>query len=136
MIGIAKESSGKKYQLTKQAKLYDYIRSKDFARNLASISQSENRLSDLQDKEIRSHKTVWKNREEICENLTEAYTNITSRVDAIIQQEQEQEEQNDIQHPASQRLKNNAMADGNGNGRGDTPPPLEVFFEFLNRAVS
>ena len=122
MIGIAKESSGKKYQLTKQAKLYDYIRSKDFARNLASISQSENRLSDLQDKEIRSHKTLWKNREETCENLTEAYTNISSRIDAIIQQEQEQEqeEQNDIQHYTFQRLKNNAMVDGNGNGRGDT----------------
>jgi hypothetical protein len=88
--------------------------------NLASISQNENRLSDLQDKEIRSHKTLWKNREEIFGNLTEAYTNISSMVDAIIQQEQE--EQNDIQHDAAQRLKNNVMVDsnGNGNGRGDT----------------
>lgn len=120
LIGIAKESSSKKYQLTKQAKLYDYIRGKDFARNLVSISQNENRLSDLQDKEIRSHKTLWKNREEIFGNLTEAYTNISSMVDAIIQQEQE--EQNDIQHDAAQRLKNNIIVEGNGdgNGRGDT----------------
>jgi hypothetical protein len=119
LIGIAKESSSKKYQLTKQAKLYDYIRGKDFARNLVSISQNENRLSDLQDKEIRSHKTLWKNREEIFGNLTEAYTNISSMVDAIIQQDQE--EQIDIQHDADQRLKNNVMVDGNGdgNGRGD-----------------
>ena len=71
LIGIAKESSGKKGQLTKQAKLFEYVRSKDFVRNLASISESEKRLSDLQEKEIKSHKTLWKNREEICENLTD-----------------------------------------------------------------
>src|SRR5215207_1124690 len=121
LIGIAKESSGKKHQLTKQAKLYDYVRSKDFVRNLASISQIESRLSDFQKKEIKYHKTLWKNQEEIYDSLTEVHTNISSRIDAIIQQQAQQQEK-DMQPDTVQQLNNKAaVIDGNGNGssRGD-----------------
>jgi hypothetical protein len=114
LIEISKQSSSKKDQQTKRAILYDYIRGKEFARNLESISESESKLSDLQEKEIRSHKTMWKNRQSICENISESRINITSSIDAIIQQ---YEEQDKVKSEAAQELKNRVLVDGNGNGR-------------------
>ncbi len=117
LIEIAKQSSGKIDQQNKQAVLYDYIRSKEFSRNLASVYQLEIQLSDLQKKEEKAHHTLWKNRESLYKRLGQAYIDISRNIDSITG-EQEQE---GLEDPITQQQKSDLIEWG-GNGKGNIFP--------------
>lgn len=63
IIEISKNSVSKQDRETKQTKLYDYARSRDFYRQVESICIASEKMSKLQDDEEKSHNTLWNKRE-------------------------------------------------------------------------
>jgi hypothetical protein len=119
LIEISKQALSKKDLQTKRALLYDYIRGKEFSRDIESMSEIEGELLDLQEKEISKHKVWWKSRQTLYARIGEVGTNITTSIEAIVQRNKE--EQDTIKSEATQELKSKIIADhGNGNGNGDT----------------
>lgn len=84
LIGISKISNNKQEILTKQSKLYTYITGNEFSRQLEALYSVHARLTTLQDDEEKRHKTIWRKRTEVCKELKEHYTNISSGLDAIL----------------------------------------------------
>jgi hypothetical protein len=84
LIEISKMSNNKQEILTKQLKLYSYITGNEFSRQLEALYSVHARLTTLQDDEEKRHKTIWRKRTEVCKELKEHYTNISSGLDAIL----------------------------------------------------
>lgn len=84
LIEISKISNNKQEMLTKQSKLYSYITGQEFRRQLEALYSLHTGLTTLQDDEEKKHKTLWKKRTELCEDLKERYTNISSGLDALL----------------------------------------------------
>ena len=121
LIEISKQVVSKKDQQTKRALLYDYIRGKEFSRDIESISESVNKLLNNQESEISAHKRWWKSRQALYGRIGEFRTNITSSIEAIVQQQYQKEEQDTLKSEAAQELKSKVIADhGNGNGNTST----------------
>jgi hypothetical protein len=91
IIEISKQSSSKQDKETKQAKVYDYVRGRDFNRQIESICVIHDDMSKLQDKEEKDHKTLWKKREELHKQLRKTYIDISSGLDSIIQEQSKDE---------------------------------------------
>jgi hypothetical protein len=72
-------------QETKQAKLYDYIRSREFYRQIEALCDTHTKMSDLLKKERKDHETLWKKREALLKQLLDAYIDIGSGIDTIMQ---------------------------------------------------
>jgi hypothetical protein len=84
LIEISKMSNNKQEILTKQSKLYGYITGNEFSRQLEAIYSIHARSTTLQDDEEKRHKTMWRKRTELNKELKELYTNISSGLDAIL----------------------------------------------------
>jgi hypothetical protein len=117
LLGIAKESSSKIDQQNKRAALYDYIRSKEFSRNLASLYEVEAKLADLQRKEEKQHHTLWKDRESQYKRLGQANMEISRRIGSIIEEQEEEK----IQETITPQQKSELM-EYSGNGKGNKFP--------------
>ena len=63
---------------------YSYITGQEFHRQLEALYSVHIRLTTLQDDEEKRHKTLWKKRTQVYEELKERYTNISSGLDAIL----------------------------------------------------
>lgn len=85
IIEISKSSDSRKNQDTKQARVYDYIKSREFGRKLESLEKDDSDMMKLQKKEVKDHQILWKKRSEIMEKSRKAYTAISSELDSIIQ---------------------------------------------------
>ncbi|MDQ4067666.1 MAG: DUF2130 domain-containing protein [Thermoproteota archaeon] len=117
LIEIAKQSSSKIDQQNKQAALYDYIRSREFSRNLALLYQLEIQLHDLQKKEEKTHHTLWKNRESLYKRLGQTYIDMSRSIGSIM----EEEGQDGVQGSAPRQTKNE-LIEYSGNGKGNDFP--------------
>jgi hypothetical protein len=84
LIEISRMSNNKQEMLTKQSKLYGYVTGQEFRRQLEALYSVHTRLTTLRDDEEKKHKTWWKKRTEVYEELKERYTNISSGLDAIL----------------------------------------------------
>jgi len=84
LIAISKISNNKQEMLTKQAKLYSYITGNEFSRQLEALYSVHTRFNTLQDDEEQKHKTMWKKRTVVNNDLKDLYTNISSGLDAIL----------------------------------------------------
>jgi hypothetical protein len=78
IIEISKTSASTQDQETKQRKIYDYIRGRDFRNQIESICSTHEEMCKLQDKEEKDHKTLWKKREALQKQLRKTYINISS----------------------------------------------------------
>jgi hypothetical protein len=85
IIEISRNSESKKSQETKQARIYDYITSREFGRKLESLEKDDKEMMNLQTKEVKDHQILWKNRDDIMKRLRSTYTAISSEIDSIIQ---------------------------------------------------
>jgi hypothetical protein len=85
IIEISKEATSKQDLETKQSKIYDYIRGREFNSQIESICEAHKRLFDLQEKERRDHETTWKKRDELQKQLPDAHMHLRSGIDAITQ---------------------------------------------------
>jgi hypothetical protein len=86
LIQISRLSANKQHQATKQSKLYDYIGSREFCRQMETICESDAEESELQKKEEKDHLTLWKSRKAIQDKRRNAYVSISSALDAITQE--------------------------------------------------
>jgi hypothetical protein len=118
LIEISKQALSRKDVQTKRALLYDYIHGKEFSRNIEAISECVNKLVQSQEEETSKHKKWWKSRQALYTSIGEFRTNITSSIEAIAQQ-QDQEERDMPKNEAAQKMKSKVIAD-QGNGNGDT----------------
>lgn len=85
IVEITKQSASMQDQETKQAKLYDYIRSREFYRQIEALCDTHTKMSDLLKKERKDHETLWKKREGLLKQLQDAYIDIGSGIDTIMQ---------------------------------------------------
>jgi hypothetical protein len=84
IIEISKSCESKKHQDTKQARVYDYITSRDFCRKLESADADNSEMMAMQNKEEKDHQTMWKKRKAIVQRSRDSYIAISSEIDAII----------------------------------------------------
>lgn len=85
IIEISRNSESKKSQETKQARIYDYLTSREFCRKLESFERDDSEMTNLQNKEVKDHQIMWKKREEVMKRIRITYTAISSEIDSIIQ---------------------------------------------------
>ena len=84
LVEIYRTSNNKQEMITKQSKLYSYITGQEFRRQLEALKSVHTRLTTLQGDEEKSHKTLWNKRTEAYKELEERYTNISSGLDAVL----------------------------------------------------
>lgn len=65
IIEFAKLSSSNKDRASKQARLYDYLKSQEYARTIETIRNANSKLNDLQRKEEEYHKKTWNDRKKL-----------------------------------------------------------------------
>jgi len=65
IIDKAKQTSSNKDRTSKQAKLYEYLKSSEYARTIETTRNAKMKLDDLQRKEEEYHKTTWNNRKNL-----------------------------------------------------------------------
>jgi hypothetical protein len=114
IINESKLSAGIQGQETKQLKIYDYVRSREFCKRIETISEGLQGLNKQHDKEMKDHKTEWTKRRKFYDKLKDSIMDISSGIDAIIQEQSPREENENIQQ--SEVAEN--IANGGGNGKG------------------
>lgn len=86
VIEISKQSESKKDREAKESKLYDYIRSQEFACTVEKLHNVYQKMGDLQDHEEKAHGKLWKERKKLQLQINDAYVGISNGVDCIIQE--------------------------------------------------
>jgi transposase-like protein len=69
-------------QETKQARIYDYVTSREFGSKIESLERDNSEMMKLQNKEEKDHQTM-KKRKAMAQNLRSTYTAISSDLDSI-----------------------------------------------------
>lgn len=70
IIDMAKQTCSNKDRTSKQAKLYEYLKSSEYARTIETTRIANKKLDDLQTREEEYHKTnIWKNRKNLINEL-------------------------------------------------------------------
>jgi hypothetical protein len=107
ILKMSKISESMQDQEDKQKELYKYVTSERFCRSFEKVLEVHTKLSDLQSKEEKNHKSLWSNRKQLDDDLIDTYYNMSSEIERITQTPQS----NDV-------LSNPQMADeSNGNGK-------------------
>jgi len=83
MLQLAKLSQ--KDRDSKKEKLYDYITSQEYRRQLEKILEIYEKMDALQIKEETNHQTMWKDRKDLNKQLSEVQVDITSSTTCITQ---------------------------------------------------
>jgi hypothetical protein len=86
VVEISKQSESKKDREAKESKLYDYIRSQEFASTVEKLHDVYLKMADLQDHEEKAHGKLWKERKKLQLQINDAYVGISNGVDCIIQE--------------------------------------------------
>jgi hypothetical protein len=84
IIEISKQSVCKQDLQTKQSKIYDLIRSREFRRHIEFIAEAHKKLTDLQREEKRDHEMLWKRENAIFEELIKRYNEVSTGIDVIL----------------------------------------------------
>jgi chromosome segregation ATPase len=108
IVKMSKISESMRDQDDKQEELYKYVTSEKFCRSFEKILEVHTKLSDLQSKEEKSHKSLWSTRKQLGDDLIDTYYNMSSEIERITQTPQS----NDLP------ITNLEMADeSDGNGK-------------------
>jgi len=87
IIEISRIKKGSKDRDTKESKLFDYMISSEFSSLIKTVYETNEKMRKLQDKEVRLHQTLWKDRSKLRNELIRAYMDIESSVESITQKE-------------------------------------------------
>lgn len=88
IVRMSKISESMQDQEDKQEELYKYVTSEKFCRSFEKILEVHTKLSDLQTKEEKNHKSLWSNRKQLDDDLIDAYYNVSSEIERITQRPQ------------------------------------------------
>ena len=83
IVEVSRYSLGGADRDSKQARLYDYIISTEFASTIEAIASVMEQAAALQSKEERDHQTLWKSRKALNERLTRLYSDVSSGIESI-----------------------------------------------------
>jgi hypothetical protein len=87
IIEICKQTESRKDRENKESKLYDYIRSSEFAGTVEKLHDIYQKAADLQDSEEKAHGRLWKERRRLQSQINDAYVGISNGIDCIIQEQ-------------------------------------------------
>jgi hypothetical protein len=90
IIEVSRLSMSKEDQKSKQAKLYQFVMSSEFAMTIEDISKVNEKLYLLQTKEERDHNVLWKTRRDLYDQLVKTYNDVTGGIESITQTDLEQ----------------------------------------------
>jgi len=85
IVKMSKISESMQDREDKQEELYKYVTSEKFCRSFEKILEVHTKLSDLQSKEEKSHKSLWSNRKQVGDELIDTYYNMSSEIERITQ---------------------------------------------------
>jgi len=85
IIEICKQSESRRDREAKESKLYDYIRSQEFAGTVEKLHAIYQKMADLQDSEEKAHGRLWKERRKLQVQINDTYVGISNGIDCIIQ---------------------------------------------------
>jgi hypothetical protein len=87
LIEMGKLSACKLSQETKESKLYEYMSGREFSRRIESLCENHTKLVDSQTREQKEHEVMWNKRSDLHNQLINSYIDISSQIDAIIQEQ-------------------------------------------------
>ena len=109
LIEISRQAKSKEDRQCKQAKLYDYVRSKEFHSLIQDISDIHRKMFDLQNKEEKEHQKMWKERKSILDQLMKTGNEMESGIECIIQENiAKTEADTDEEQPTDEEFGDNA----------------------------
>jgi len=86
IIEISKQSESRIDREAKESKLYDYIRSQEFAGTVEKLHDIYQKMADLQDNEEKAHGRLWRERKKLQLQINDTYVGISNGIDCIIQE--------------------------------------------------
>jgi hypothetical protein len=85
IIESAKQTSSNENRTSKQAKLYDYLKSPEFVIAIQMIREANSKLDNLQKKEEEDHKKVWYTRKKLIDEWRKICENNHQKINDIMQ---------------------------------------------------
>ena len=92
IIEIGRISEGARDRDAKEARLFDYVLSPEFATLMASVYQTNEKMRQWQEQEEKTHLRWWKDRKMLRDQVIGAYMEIETGVESITQKKPEIEE--------------------------------------------
>ncbi len=95
IIDKAKQTSSNKDRTSKEAKLYEYLKSSEYARAVEWERKATMSLDDLQRKEVDYHETTWKNRKKLVDELRKIGEQKQQKINDIMRSETGEDSKDD-----------------------------------------
>ena len=96
IIELSLLSKSEKERDSKEARLYEYIRSHEFMSQIEYISKTHIKLWQLQDKEEKEHEKAWKDRKQHYKQLEQHQSEMSLKIQSILSMEYHELEANII----------------------------------------
>jgi hypothetical protein len=96
IIESTKQTSNNKGRTSKQARLYDHLKSPEYARTIETIRNANSNLDDLQRKEEDYHKTTWNNRKKLVDEWRKIGELNQQKINDIMQHPTGEDSQDDL----------------------------------------
>ena len=115
IVELSLISKSDKERDSKEALLYQYIRSQEFIARLEHVARIQTRIWQLQDKEEKDHQKIWTERKDWYTQSERQYAEISMKIQSILS-----EQQHEIQSNIS---KNDSLEIENRERRGNDKAP-------------
>ena len=96
-IEISRQSGSMLDQQTKEAKIFDLVRSREFNTDIEAICEIHQKISNHHKKDRKHHETSWREEEKIQKDLMDTYVHVRSSIDAIIHPDPAIDNQNNLE---------------------------------------
>ncbi|MDP9288125.1 MAG: DUF2130 domain-containing protein [Thermoproteota archaeon] len=105
IVELSLISKSDKERDSKEALLYQYIRSQEFISRLEEVARIQTRIWQLQDKEEKDHQKLWKDRKDWYTQSERQYAELSMKIQSILS-EQQHEIQSDNSKKSSLEIEN------------------------------
>jgi Uncharacterized protein conserved in bacteria (DUF2130) len=92
----AKQTCSNKDRTSKQARLYEYLKSSEYGRTIETMRETKMKLDDLQRREQKYHNETWKNRTEIIEAWSRIVEQNHKKIDDVMRDQTSEDSQDDL----------------------------------------
>jgi len=95
IIDKAKQTSSNIGRTSKQARLYEYLKSSEYGRAIETMRDAKTKLFDLDRKEQKYHNETWKNRTEIIEAWSRIVEQNHKKIDDVMRDQTSEDSEDD-----------------------------------------
>lgn len=88
-----KQRCSNKDRTSKQARLYEYLKSSEYGRTIETMKETKMKLDDLQRREENYHKDIWKNRNGFIEAWSRIVEHNQKKIDDVMRDQTSGEEE-------------------------------------------